>query len=467
MLSSSSQRNRDLIIAKALFFSNAMSVVGWARFQNNFYLDHGLSSSEIGSVKALGLVLKFVGEPMWCIAADLTNAKLVFIFCTLMQILTMELLRTADVITLNRIVVVKVLRTCTAPTSTLTTAASFQLTKGTQEGYGKQRMFGSLAWGIGALFVGCLIDAYGMSALFWYTYVFATISFFVGLFGIPPRDVKTRACAMSISNTDICIEGEEATSELGVELHSASSSSASSSAPSSSSFAPFRKGKTAVSSALCSLTESLQTYFLGLKQFFSHAPSRVLLLNAIAFGLIMSIVDTYLPISLEKDFHASRTINGLSTLVAVLSALPCFYFSDNLLAKYGHYRCISIAQLVGIFRLLTYAMCSPSYSYSLHVIIATQLTQGITFALYWCAVIDAIYKFSPRDCKSGCLGALNVAYFTVGGVIGNSFFGFLYEYGGGIQRVYLVGAIFLVFTVFVFSLSKQLIIASIGSQHPE
>lgn len=95
-----SKRSRDLLVAKALFFSNAMSVVGWARFQNNFYLDHGLSSSEIGSVKALGLVLKFVGEPFWCaslffllfsfvfrcVIADLTNAKHVFIFCTLMQV---------------------------------------------------------------------------------------------------------------------------------------------------------------------------------------------------------------------------------------------------------------------------------------------------------------------------------------------------------------------------------------------
>ena len=42
------KQRKNLIIAKSLFFSTAMSNVGWSRFQNNFYLDQGLSSTEIG-----------------------------------------------------------------------------------------------------------------------------------------------------------------------------------------------------------------------------------------------------------------------------------------------------------------------------------------------------------------------------------------------------------------------------------
>ena len=74
------------------------------------------------------------GEPFWSIVADLTDHKLVFGLCMVMQILTMEILRVSRPLTYNLIFFVKVLRTTTAPSSTLTTTASFKLTEGTNEG---------------------------------------------------------------------------------------------------------------------------------------------------------------------------------------------------------------------------------------------------------------------------------------------------------------------------------------------
>jgi hypothetical protein len=75
-----------------------------------------------------------LGEPFWSMVADLTDQKLVWLFGMVMQILTMELLRVTKPLTYNLILFVKVLRTTTAPSSTLTTAASFKLTEGTNEG---------------------------------------------------------------------------------------------------------------------------------------------------------------------------------------------------------------------------------------------------------------------------------------------------------------------------------------------
>ena len=66
--------------------------------------------------------------------ADLTDQKLVFGMCMIMQVLTMEILRVSKPLTYNLIFIVKVLRTTTAPSSTLTTTASFKLTEGTNEG---------------------------------------------------------------------------------------------------------------------------------------------------------------------------------------------------------------------------------------------------------------------------------------------------------------------------------------------
>lgn len=53
-------QRKNLFSAKALFFTTAMCGVGWSRFQNNFYLDNGLTTTEIGTLKSVGLLLKVV-----------------------------------------------------------------------------------------------------------------------------------------------------------------------------------------------------------------------------------------------------------------------------------------------------------------------------------------------------------------------------------------------------------------------
>ena len=133
------QQQFNLLVAKALFFSTAMSSVGWQRFQNNYYLDKGFTSYEIGTLKSFGLLFKFVGEPFWCFIADLTDPKLVFIGCLVTSVATMEMLRVPKTLSYQWVLLVKFLRTLTAPASTLTTAASFKLTEGTNEG--KQLLF--------------------------------------------------------------------------------------------------------------------------------------------------------------------------------------------------------------------------------------------------------------------------------------------------------------------------------------
>ena len=122
-----SSKFKDLIIAKALFFCTSMSGVGWNRFQNIYFLNKGFSPSKIGMLKSIGLVLKVFGEPLWCCIADLTDTRLVFALCMLMQVVTMEMLRVITPLTFLVVVLIKLLRTTTAPSSTLTTTTSFKV----------------------------------------------------------------------------------------------------------------------------------------------------------------------------------------------------------------------------------------------------------------------------------------------------------------------------------------------------
>merc|ERR1719502_153417 len=70
------------------------------------------------------------------------------------------------------------------------TTASFKLTEGSSEGYGQQRMFGSLAWGVGALVVGYLIDTFGMDSIFFFTYPFFLVSFFLVVNYLPSSEPR-------------------------------------------------------------------------------------------------------------------------------------------------------------------------------------------------------------------------------------------------------------------------------------
>jgi PPP family 3-phenylpropionic acid transporter len=393
---------RNLLIAKLLFFCGSMGGVGWSRFQNVFYLEHGMNASQIGMLKSVGLVLKIVGEPFWCIVADVTDShKILFTICIVMQIGTLETLRWIS-ISFGTILLVKVLRTTTAPSGTFTTTACFALTKGTKEGYGQQRMFGALAWGGGALLVGTLVDRFGMTSIFYYTHFFNLISLALIVFGVPAhffrRDnqIGSGFTHAPDQKSDRAIEGE-----------------------------PRRQ-----SSASVSCENSVRRYFADLRRFLRHRPSRALLVYAMLYGFVMTVPDTFLYVSLERDFHASRTFSGLCTLLSTISELPVFWHADRLLRRYGHRRAMTFAQAALAVRLLAYSLLPPSWPPSLVLIAAVQLTHGAAFALFWSAAVDAVRLLAPPGLGSGSLAALNAFYFTLAGAAGAGLWGVTYDVFG-------------------------------------
>jgi PPP family 3-phenylpropionic acid transporter len=174
------------ILAKVLYFATSISQVGWNRFQNIYYLNNGITALQIGQLKSLGLLLKLFGEPFWCLVADFTDPKLIYALVLFTNIFSMELIRLLP-LTYNLIIIVKFVRTATAPMNTLTTIASLKLIEGSKEGYGEQRLYGSLAWGIGAFIVGVLIDQFGMNSMFAFTYLFQAIALGIVLKYLPGK----------------------------------------------------------------------------------------------------------------------------------------------------------------------------------------------------------------------------------------------------------------------------------------
>ena len=275
----SSKLNTNLILAKALFFCTAMASVGWSRFQNNFFLDRGLLAKEIGNLKSVGLIFKFIGEPLWCLLADFTDPKVVFAMCIGIQLITLEVQRTIQLVTFNKALLIKLCRTATAPSSTLTTTASLALIEGSGQSYGQQRMFGSMAWGVGAALVGMLIDLYTMDAMFIYSYFFYVISLVLVLVGLPPK--FTLRQSSSSSNQVSSAVGDTSTS--GISISSRSEESNDSQSYLMQSFEPV---SAPLHLSFRSYATSLQGFFGTFVHFVSHPSCRALFINMVIYGTV-------------------------------------------------------------------------------------------------------------------------------------------------------------------------------------
>ena len=79
--------------AKLLSFSYSASGVSWNRFCNVWLLKSGFSPREVGLMKSLSLVGKFVAQPVWAGTADAGSPPAVLAASVAASVLTLEGLR--------------------------------------------------------------------------------------------------------------------------------------------------------------------------------------------------------------------------------------------------------------------------------------------------------------------------------------------------------------------------------------
>ena len=367
------------------------------------------------SLKSIGLILKVFGEPFWSLVADMTDPKAVYILSSLVNVFTLEILRTTDPLTVSFVFYVKIFRTITSCSGNIITAASMQLTEGTDEGYGRQRMFGAIAWGVGAYVAGGLIDNFGMKSLFYYTYFLIALNGLLVVVGVPSKS----ASSWNVYSKDVSIWSQFSHSTLQL--------------------------------------------YRELKHFFSNGPCRVVLMTSIAYGVAMTVPDTFIFLSLESDFHASRTFAGWLTIVSICSEIPIFWYSEQIISSLGVFRMILLAMGTCILRLLILSILSVSEPSSLLLLLLLQLSHGLNFGLFWLAAANSILKLSPDGLLTSSMAALNIAYYTCGGSLGNLLWGWVYQ-SFGVNAVYRLSALAVAMIAFAFRRSESVLESQFDSE---
>ena len=339
-------------------------------------------------------------------------------------------------------------------------------------GYGQQRMFGSLAWGSGAFISGYLIDAYGMNTLFYYTYFFNIASFFFVVFVLPSSRTVSHSVIVEsenkIEDEDVFDEKNGEDSELlGASPEMTEIRSRSKSTEKTDHNSSFQHQQQQRHAGAHGHKRGFNHYMKELSTYLSNAPCRAILINSFLYGVVMTVPDTFLFVSVEQDFKASRTYSGLLTSTSILACLPLFWFSGGLIMKYGHYKLIFTSQFTCIARLILYSLLAPDQSMSLYFLPCIQLIHGLNFALYWSAAIDAIHKLAPAELQTICIAALNVSFYTFGGAAGNVIWGHLYDYSKGIFYVYLYSSLLLFCTVVLLRSQCSILNTALSSHASE
>lgn len=474
-----------LLFAKVLFFSTALCNVGWTRFQNNALLERGISIRDIGILKGIGLLFKVMGEFVCATVADKHDPVAVFLFCVAVQVYTLEAIRNHHVLTFNYVLFIKFLRGITACLPTLTNALICTLTVGTNEGYGQQRLYGSLAWGVGALMTGVLIDLYGTNSLFFFAYAFYALSACLMLWGsrqaAGPTGWGSGSAGAAGNDGNLLTPSGKLRSGSGSSNGSSNSSGSGGQSGSSSGGSNWfhrlkhpnnssneldklledttveHKGNTGGTTSnrtwvqcLCDSASLLLIVVSKLirqsrdsfAKLLGYDALKYLLYNIFVYGAVMTIIDSIVAISLVTDYRTSASFGGIYTGMGVCSCLPAFYLSKSLIERHGHYAVLMFAQCTCVFRLLVNSCLLPSWEYSAYGLLVTQLLHGACFALFWATAVDVMYKLAPPGMKNTSLALLNALYFTVGGAAGNITWSFAYA-AAGINTVFFLGAVFL------------------------
>ena len=376
---------------KALHFSTCMWGVAWGRYQGIYLNSRGISPTNSGLVRAAGLAGKVLMTPLWGVLADRHPARVSALLlcsvatCTLM----LELYRWRLVTdALPLLSLLKVVRSGLNGVGTLLDIVTLQVLAaygGGREGYGGQRLWTGVAWGVGSLSVGVAIDRFGLSAIFTWTY----------------------ACTAAV--LALLCRAPAAVSAAG----------AGAGAPPPARARPRTAGE---------VVDAFRRH--------ARRPSVGRFLRmAVVYGVVMAIPETIVFLQLEREFGAPRSLTGAVTLVGTLTELPVFYFSQRLIARVGHRRMMGLAHAaMGLRLLLLMGLTRATH----RLVMGVQLLHGACFALFWTAAVDYANASAPAELRATAQSAVSTAYYLIGAGCGSVLFGAAYERGGA-RATYAAG----------------------------
>ncbi|CAO3690380.1 unnamed protein product [Umbelopsis ramanniana] len=472
-----------------------------------FYSEQlGLKRDQIGLLAAIAPFVSAIACPLWTAVADKTKTHR-YIMCIIHTLATIAIVSVMGIpVVVQNIEDTKARNSLTialagtaslcfaffgVPVGPLVDGGVLKILGKNKDQYGRQRMFGSISFGIASSLVGAIADwTQDMNAIF---YVYATSSVFfilvagntffkaekVELISKPfltrtsSRSSGFRASPSASSDTMEVVthnEGDGSRARRKVistfsvqdpeEIESdeddllpireneiqrlmqfATDSSIIEAVNLSNPPASRRRssagGDNISIDSSYSLTEPTPTTFLELIR---QPPVFLFFITMMLMGVAINMVVSFFFIFLRDELEASSTLTGMTGLVGAATELLFFFYSRDLIRTIGIKSLIVLGHVLTIVRVFAYTLL-PKGASAAWIALALHLLNGIAFSALWGAGVVQADELAPPSLQATSQGVLAAMYAGIGAGLGSLIGGVIYQNFGAKAMFYTVIAV--------------------------
>ncbi|KZE54696.1 MFS transporter [Brevibacillus parabrevis] len=191
-----------------------------------------------------------------------------------------------------------------------------------------------------------------------------------------------------------------------------------------------------------------------LKRFFLYPKTQRFFLLLLIAATPHRTNDSFLGVYVQSLGGTTGDV-GQAWFLAAVSEVAFFAISARILARWSEIRLIMLASALYAIR---YVLCAlaPSPEWVVYL----QLTQGVTFVIFYTATIQYLYKIIPEEWRATGQTVLAVLFFGISGIIGSLLGGWLFQQSGGAALYWAMGICSAV--AFVYSLVLASSKSSVG-----
>jgi MFS family permease len=178
--------------------------------------------------------------------------------------------------------------------------------------------------------------------------------------------------------------------------------------------------------------------------------TRWILFLAMAYmaGVGLAVFNTYLLFYMD-ELGSSKTLMGITMVVATISEIPIFFFSNRLISRMKAHGLLVFGVAMTGARLLLLAAINQPIGVTI-----LQLMNGLTFSAVWVAGVTYANDNAPRGISATAQGLFGSVLLGFGAATGNFLGGFLID-AFGTQVMFVFFGVLVLGSLAVFSLIEK------------
>lgn len=166
---------RALLPPKAVYFCFYAAAASLMPFLPLYYRESGLSGAEIGLLAGISPIVTWLAAPFWGALADSTRQHRLILTATMVGTMVMVALLASASGLLWLLPVVAAYAFFAAPIMPLVDNSVMNMLGERRALYGRQRVWGSIGWGVAAAATGMVVDRFGIGLSFYAFLILYTI----------------------------------------------------------------------------------------------------------------------------------------------------------------------------------------------------------------------------------------------------------------------------------------------------